>query len=74
MDPFTLYQYTKIRHEERLKAAESWQHGETAPSLLWRVFAAAQRMFRALLAVRVTLTVHTAHRRRHATEPDMCIE
>ena len=74
MDPFTLYQNSIIRHEERLKAAASWQRGEPAPSLFWRMFTTAQRAIRTLLATRITLTIHTAERRRPVTEPDMCIK
>jgi hypothetical protein len=73
MDPFHLYQYTKIRHEERLQSAANWQ-GESEPSFIWRAVAAARRTISTLLAVRVTLTVHTADRRRSVTEPDVCIE
>jgi hypothetical protein len=75
MDPYMLYEYTKIRHDERLEQAASWKRGEAAPSLLWRIFALAGRTLKTLLAVRVTLTVHTADAsRRTLTEPDMCID
>ena len=73
MEPFTLYEYSRIRHAERLEWAMNQRPGETKSSLFWRMVAAAQRAIRMLLAVRVTLTVHTA-RRRSITEPDMCIE
>ncbi len=76
MDSFHLYEYTQIRHQERLEQALNQQPGELAPSLIWRMIAFARRVIKTALSVRVSFVVRTQAdpQSRPLTEPDMCID
>lgn len=78
MDPYTPYEYVRIRHQERLDEAAKARRREIAPPLSSRLFGIVRRIVQAVVSVRVTLSIRTQsaadHSHRALAEPDVCIE